>query len=84
MFEARTLHHQSSNSTVRPSRRSCRPASNAAAMASIRPVGSSTFELISPESAYRRNGASSDDSGTSAFDSSPRATTAAMSPESAR
>src|SRR5207237_333701 len=50
VFEGRRLNHQSSNSTVRPSVRSCRPVANSAATQSVAAPWSSTFVLISPES----------------------------------
>jgi hypothetical protein len=83
VLDGRTLHHQSSNSTVSPSSRSCRPSRSAAATSSILPLGSSTRELISPEETYRRKGARSSESGAPYADSSPRAITAAIRPESA-
>ena len=52
-------------------------------MSSILARGSSTRELISPELAYRRYCPRSPDNGTEASESSPRAITDAISPESA-
>src|SRR6266496_2051284 len=50
VFEGRTLNHQSSYSTVSPSRRSWRPSEYRRASCSTVPCWSVTSELISPES----------------------------------
>src|SRR6266542_2461688 len=84
VFEARTLNHQSSYSTVSPSSQSCRPPAYARAIFSMVPCWSRTTELISPEDAYRSNGSRSSDSGRPAFDIWSMTTMAATSPESAR
>ena len=68
MFDGRTLNHQSSNSTVSPSVRSCLPSAKARATRSIAAALSATSELISPESWYRFSGARSSESGLPAFD----------------
>src|SRR5215212_1606833 len=62
VFDGRTLHHQSSYSTVSPSSRSCRPSASAVESSSIFAAWSATSELISPESAYCLNGSSTTES----------------------
>src|SRR5262249_40651488 len=50
VLDGRTLHHQSSNSIVSPSRRSSFASANRVANSPIFPAWSATVELISPES----------------------------------
>src|SRR6185436_2038319 len=73
----RALNHQSSNSTVSPSVRSWRPFGYASASSSIFASGSSTRVLISPDAWYRRNGASTADSGSEERESRSSTRTAA-------
>src|SRR5690606_34576354 len=84
VFDGRRLNHHDPASTVSPSSRSWSYDEYAAATCSTTAPGSSTFELISPDAAYRRKGSSSALSGPPDLDSCSSTITDAISPLSAR